>query len=59
MYADDSIISAYRMNVQEIELKITGDQPEISNWCDENRTVINVEKNEDHDRLDLAKEVTP
>ena len=44
MNADDSTISAYRKNVQEIKLKITDDRPEISNWCDENRMVINVEK---------------
>ena len=44
MYADDSTISAYRKNVQEIVQKINDDRPEISNWCDENRMVINVEK---------------
>ena len=41
MYADDSTISACGKNVQEIELN---DLQEISNWCDENRIVVNVEK---------------
>ena len=36
MYADDSTISAYGKNVQEIELKLNDDLQEISNWCDEN-----------------------
>ena len=44
MYADDSTISACGKNVQEIELKLNNDIQEISNWCDENRMVVNVEK---------------
>ena len=44
MYADDSTISACRKNVQELELKLHNDVQEISNWCDENRMVVNVEK---------------
>ena len=43
-YADDSIISACSKNIQEIELKLNNDLQEISNWCGENRMVINVEK---------------
>ena len=31
--------------LQEIELKLNNDLHEISNWCDENRMVVNVEKN--------------
>ena len=44
MYADDSTISACGKNVQEIELKLNNDLQEISNWCDENRMVVNFEK---------------
>ena len=44
MCADDSTISACGKNVQEIELKLTNDLQEISNWCDENGMVVNVEK---------------
>ena len=44
MYADDSTTSACRKNVQEIELKLNNDLQEISNWRDENRMVVNVEK---------------
>ena len=42
MYAD---ISARGKNVQEIELKLNNDLQDISNWGDENRMVVNVEKN--------------
>ena len=52
-------ISACGKNVQEIELKLNNDLQEISNWCDENRMVVNVEKNQDHDRHDPAKMTTP
>ena len=44
MYADDSTISACGKNVEEIELKLNNDLQGISNWCDENRMVVNVEK---------------
>ena len=44
MYADDSILSAWGKNVQEIGLKLNNDLQDISNWCDENRLVINAEK---------------
>ena len=44
MHADDSSISACGKNVQEIELKLNNDLQEISNWCDANRMVVNVEK---------------
>ena len=44
MYTDDSTISACGKNVQEIELKLNNDLQEISNWCDKNRMVVNVEK---------------
>ena len=37
-------ISACGKNVQEIELKLNNDLQEISNCCDENRIVVNVEK---------------
>ena len=45
MYADDCTISVCGKNVQEIELKLNNELQEISNWCDENRMVVNVEKN--------------
>ena len=44
MYADDSTISACGKNVEEIEIKLNNDLEEISNWCDENRMVVNVEE---------------
>ena len=44
MYADDSTTSACGKNVQEIELKLNNDLQEISNWCDENSMVFNIEK---------------
>ena len=31
-------------NVQEIELTLNYDLQGISNWCDENRMVVNIEK---------------
>ena len=45
MYADDFTISACRKKAPEVELKLNNDLQEISNWCDENRMVVNVEKN--------------
>ena len=45
MYGYDSTIRACGKKVQEIELKLNNDLQEISNWCDENRMVVNVEKN--------------
>ena len=44
MYADDSTVSAYRKDVQEIEQTINNDLQDNSNWCDENKMVIDVEK---------------
>jgi len=44
MYADDSTTSACGKNIQEIELKLNNDLQGISNWCDENRMVVNTEK---------------
>ena len=44
VYADDSTISVCGKNIQEIELKLNNELQEISNWCDENRMVVNVEK---------------
>ena len=41
---DDSTTITYGKNVQEIELKLNQDLHEISNWCDDNRMVVNVEK---------------
>ena len=55
MYADDSTITVCGKNIQEIELKLNNELQEISNWCDENRMGVNVEKNQDHDRQDPAK----
>ena len=59
MYADDSTISACRKNVQEVELKLNNDLQEISNWCDENRMIVNVEKTQDYDSYHPANMATP
>ena len=44
MYADDSTISVCDKSVQEIEMKLNNDLPEISTWLDKNWMVINVEE---------------
>ena len=41
------ITHARHSNAQEIELKLNNELQEISKWCDENRIVVNVEKNQD------------
>ena len=55
MYAD---ISACGKNVQEIELKLTNDLQEISNWCDENRMVVNVEKTKKNGNTSTKRTLT-
>ena len=44
MYADDSTITATGKSIQSVKQSLTNDLQEISNWCDENRTVINAKK---------------
>ena len=44
MYADDSTITATGKSIQSVKPSLNNDLQEISNWCDENRMVINVEK---------------
>ena len=44
MYADDSTVTATGKSIQLVKQSLNNDLQEISNWCDENRMVINVEK---------------
>ena len=44
MYADDSTISVCGKSIQKIQRKLNNYLQKISNWCDENRMVVNVEK---------------
>ena len=58
MYADNSATSACG-NLQKFEQKLDNNLQRISNWCDENRMVIDVEQNEDRDRHYPAKVAIP
>ena len=44
MYADESTITATGKTTQAVEVKLDNDLHEISKWCEENKMVINAEK---------------
>ena len=44
MYADDSTITATGKSIQLVKQNLNNELQEISNWCDENRMVINLKK---------------
>ena len=44
MYADDSTISTNGKTIPLIEGKLNSDVEHVSNWCDENRMAINIDK---------------
>ena len=45
MYADDSTITDTGKSIMPVKQSLNNDLQEICNWCNENRTVINGEKN--------------